>query len=102
MELTSRTCNICLDESTVESWMFVCPTCVGFVCGKCLGDFDPSGSIFGNEAYVKKTIKCPCCRQMNWDYHFRQIIRHTLGDDLAEYERDAPCHILFVSNQESY
>ena len=97
-----RICNICLDESIVDKGLFVCPTCVGFVCRDCIPAFDPMWSPYGDEEYVKKTIKCPCCRQMNWRYHFSFIILHTMEGDLSSYETDIPCHILFVSNQESY
>ena len=84
--------------------MFVCLTCEGgFICKGCIAKFDPSGSIFGNKAYVKKTIKCPCCRQLNWRYHFNQIIQTTLGYDLGDIvlNEDTPCLTLFVSNQDN-
>jgi len=30
---------------------------------------------------VAKAIKCPCCRVLNWNYHYNQIVLTSLGYD---------------------
>lgn len=78
-------CVICLEPNDNKNKasspaIFKCYTCNdGFVCNNCIGKFDPAGSIFLDKlSQVKKTIKCPCCRTPNWNYHYNQIIRITL------------------------
>jgi hypothetical protein len=62
-------------------------------------EFDPRGSAFISDTEdLKKTIKCPCCRQLNWKYQFNQIISITLGWDKLEGERDSPVAMLYVRN----
>ena len=80
-------CVICLEQQDLKfkassPAVFKCYTCSdGFVCNNCIGKFDPCGSIFLDTLHqVKKTIKCPCCRTLNWNYHYNQIIRITLEE----------------------
>jgi hypothetical protein len=90
-------------EADHVSHAYVCSTCEsGYVCKGCIGKFDPYGSAFQNMKYVKKTIKCPCCRQLNWKYQFNQIIKTTLGYDMFDYEQDKPALMLYVNNNENY
>ena len=102
--MTEQTCCICMEESKAikhVAYMFVCPTCEsGFVCNKCINGFDPMGSIFGKMWYIKKTIKCPCCRQLNWKQHYNQIVQVTLNNDLLDYEDDDynPAIKLYLKN----
>ena len=94
-----RTCNICMGEQPTELTAYVCTTCEsGFVCTGCIPRFDPSGSIFEDTKYVKKTIKCPCCRQLNWKYHFNQIIQTSLGYDMFAYCTDNLAHMVYINN----
>ena len=85
-------CVVCLNELE-NSWIdinganhFKCFTCEsGYVCTNCLPEFDPRGSIFCDDLdEVRETIKCPCCRQENWKYHFNQIIQITLEYDAMD------------------
>jgi hypothetical protein len=78
-------CVICLEQNdnkykSSSPAVFNCYTCSeGFVCRKCIKQFDPRGSILLDTLHqVKKIIKCPCCRTLNWNYHFNQIIQITL------------------------
>ena len=101
--MAERNCNICLNDSSEKasaSWAYVCPTCEsGYVCRECIPEFDPRGSAFIDDTEdLKKTIKCPCCRQLNWKYQFNQIVKITLGNDLFDYEPDSPVAMLYVRN----
>ena len=92
-----------MEESTAikdKSCMYVCHTCEGgFICNGCIGVFDPCGSVFQDTlTNVKKTIKCPCCRQSNWNYHYNQIVKITLSNDLFEYCTDIPVIELYIKN----
>ena len=96
-----RTCNICMEdhEAKHEPATYMCNTCQGgYVCKGCIGVFDPYGSAWQKMPYVKKTIKCPCCRQLNWKYQFSQIIWTTLEHDCVDYESDCPAIVLYVKN----
>jgi len=79
-------CVICLDDKKLEKYNSVhyykCYTCNdGFVCEKCIPDFDPCCSYtLGDLKSVRDTIKCPCCRQENWNYHYNLIIQLSLDE----------------------
>ena len=101
--MAKRTCNICMDDSSelnYASWAYVCTTCEsGYVCRECIPEFDPRGSVFLNtKKKVEKTIKCPCCRQLNWKYQFNQIIQISFKHDLFDYEPDSPVAMLYIRN----
>jgi len=97
-------CVICLENNNNKfkpssPAVFKCYTCnEGFVCDGCMWKFDPTGSMFLEKlSYVKKTIKCPCCRTLNWNYHYNQIVQITLGD-MDCLPENAACD-LFVKNR---
>lgn len=100
-------CCVCLDEEDTDCCSYQCVTCNdGFVCWGCMGKKDPHGSIFvcesnGGIEYMENAIRCPCCRSLNWKYHFNQIISVTFGMDLADYDDDnyPPAIKLYVKNQ---
>jgi hypothetical protein len=64
---------------------------------------DPHGSIFEKREYIENAIKCPCCRNLNWKYHFDQIIRVTLDYDMPDNSEDLtePALILYCKNKEA-
>ena len=89
---THLRCNICLNEEN-NCWLdvnganiFKCFTCEsGYVCNDCIPEFDPQGSIFCSDLDdVRNTIKCPCCRVENWNYHYNQLIHITLEYDAMD------------------
>ncbi len=86
--IPSITCVICLETTTNVNKAccsaIKCYTCAdGFVCNTCIPEIDPSGSIFLNDLdEVADAIKCPCCRTLNWNYHYNQIVRISLDYDL--------------------
>lgn len=97
-------CVICFEQNdlkfkTSSPAVFKCYTCNdGFVCNSCIADFDPYGSIFLKKiGQVKKTIKCPCCRTLNWNYHFNQIIQITL-EEPDEHPKNA-VSIIVIRNK---
>lgn len=102
-------CNICLTEYSEINKSCVsnikCYTCnEGFVCNNCISDVDPCGSIFSRHLrYIKRAIRCPCCRTLNWNYHFNQIIKIALGSDVEEdsYNPDYnnPALKVFIKNR---
>lgn len=100
----AKLCCVCLElDEIMFSPSFTCGTCdSGYMCFDCINDIDPCGSIFEDcRKCVERVIKCPCCRSLNWKYHFSQIIRITLGMDLMDYdnERYPPALVLYVKNQ---
>ena len=88
--IPSINCVICLETTTNVNKAccsaIKCYTCAdGFVCNDCIPEIDPSGSIFLDDPDdVADAIKCPCCRTLNWNYHYNQIVRITLGYDLDD------------------
>ena len=101
--MAERTCNICFNESYQSRLTYVCYTCKdGFVCEDCVTYFDPFGTAFEGERYVKRTIKCPCCRQLNWKYHFSQIITVTLGGAVfdTDFFNHIPAVMIYINNSE--
>jgi hypothetical protein len=94
-------CVICLEQNDNKfnpscPAVFKCYTCnEGFVCNNCIHKFDTYGSIFeGTLEEVKKVIKCPCCRTLNWNYHFNMIIQITFDLDentLDELPKNGLC-----------
>ena len=86
-------CSICLDANTNVKknacHTIKCYTCSdGFICSTCIGRVDPSGSIYKETLKdVEKAIKCPCCRTLNWNYHYNQIVGIVLAHELY-YEWD--------------
>jgi len=74
------TCNICLETKTEirkdRNGGIKCYTCQeGFVCDKCMCVLDPEGTLFSKDIdYIHKVIKCACCRTLNWNYHYNQIM----------------------------
>jgi len=93
-------------EADHVQYAYVCTTCEsGYVCKKCIWKFDPCGSAFEKDMEdVKDIIKCPCCRQLNWKYHFNQIIQTTLYYDLTHYDdkHHIPALKLYYHNHENY
>ena len=85
--MANRSCNICLEEKEIVISKYrciaeiVCHTCQsGYVCKNCIPNVDPRGSIFlRTKRQVANAIKCPCCRVLNWNYHYNQIVLTTLG-----------------------
>ena len=77
---------------------FKCVSCEsGFVCDRCINNFDPSGSIYISDYNeVKQIIKCPCCKIVNWKYHYNQIMKISLGCDMFESETDNESHKYFI------
>ena len=78
-----------------------CYTCAdGFVCNDCIPEIDPEGSIFCNsEEDVIRAIKCPCCRNLNWNYHYNQIVGIELGYNLYDLGSETnPALELFFKN----
>lgn len=76
-------CCICLMEQQGKYIQnpnnhYRCPTCVdGLVCSVCLPDFDPTGVVqlvFMDE--IIDTIRCPCCRALNWKYYYDCFVSH--------------------------
>jgi hypothetical protein len=63
-----------------------CPTCEeGLVCTTCIRDFDPTGVcylVFKDE--IIDTIRCPCCRTLNWTYYYDCFVSHFQYE--TEYE----------------
>nr|WPF46707.1 MAG: hypothetical protein [Lake Baikal virophage 10] len=99
-------CVICLepnDNKRKQSSpaIFKCYTCNdGFVCNNCIPNFDPCGSIFLDKlSQVKKTIKCPCCRTLNWNYHYNQIVGITIAEMDCLPENDA-CDLMIKNRYE--
>ena len=84
--MTEMKCVVCFDDDVILKKhsvnCFKCYTCNdGFVCIQCIPDFDPyMSSTLGDLKSVRDTIKCPCCRQENWNYHYNQIILVSLGE----------------------
>lgn len=88
--ISSINCVICLETYTNVkkncASAIKCYTCAdGFVCNHCIPSIDPSGSIFLDYPdEVADAIKCPCCRTLNWNYHYNQIIGITMDYDLDD------------------
>ncbi len=85
-------CNICLDTHTKvrksSPGSIKCYTCAdGFVCRACIQYIDPGGSIYEgyDYEYVQQAIRCACCRTLNWNYHYNQIVQIMLDYDLEQY-----------------
>jgi len=102
-------CCICLEDKKMNNINAVsnykCYTCNdGFVCNSCIPDFDPYCSYtLGDLNSVRETIKCPCCRQENWNYHFNQIIQLSL-DEIFEndmYDDNAVIKIFYKNYAEA-
>ena len=100
-------CVICLEQNNNKykkssPAVFKCYTCnEGFVCNKCLPCVDKSGSIFlGTLREVKKVIKCPCCRTLNWNYHYNQVVQITLEGEDSLPENDA-CDLMIKNKYEN-
>ena len=73
------TCCVCLEEN--KSY-FNCLTCEsGKICVNCYSEIDENGIGFlDDNEDIKKIIKCPCCRSLNWKFAFKQIILTTFAD----------------------
>jgi hypothetical protein len=84
-------CVICLSEETEKQTLaspavFRCYTCnEGYVCKSCIWKFDECGSIFiDDKKEIEEIIKCPCCRTLNWKYHYNQFVNIILEYDLYD------------------
>ena len=103
-KMNTYTCSICYTEETVKKTIAErkkCDTCIeGYICVDCIPHIDPVGSIFlPTRRKVEKAIRCPCCRTLNWKYHYSQILDTTLGYDLEMYEEyDNPATRIYIKN----
>jgi len=98
-------CCICLE--TFENFKYDCSTCSdGKICYDCMLAKDPNLSLLHySREELEDAIKCPCCRQLNWKYHFTDIITITLNEELECGETFKqgffvyPSHKIFLLNR---
>lgn len=101
-------CCICLETFEIEKdcSTYECSTCSdGKICLDCMIKKDPNLSTFcDSRKQLEDAIKCPCCRQLNWKYHYRHIMLTTLGQDMESgdtFKRGVwvyPSHKIFLIN----
>jgi hypothetical protein len=64
---------------------YECPTCnEGKICEDCMFEKDPVAFDCSckKRREIEHGIKCPCCRQLNWRYHYSEIIMRSFEDEL--------------------
>ena len=107
--ITEIDCCICMEKSTdiIKSGCSVikCYTCdEGFICNDCIPKIDPHGSIYlSKRRALEKAIRCPCCRTLNWNYHYNQLIgiilEVELPDNEEEYTDNKALQVFFKNRQ---
>ena len=85
-------CSICMEKTKNirknNCHVIKCYTCEeGFICNDCIPKVDPHGSIFlSKRKQLEKAIRCPCCRTLNWNYQYNQLIGIIIAEDMCANE----------------
>ena len=74
-------CCVCL-EMYDRKIIFNCDTCLdGKICEECMIKIDKNLACFEDDKdEVKKSIKCPCCRTLNWKYCYNTFVWYYVND----------------------
>ena len=69
-------CCICLDSIEECNIRFCCFECKsGYICLECIVFYDPCFSPnINDKKELLKILSCPVCRQVNWLYHYINIV----------------------------
>jgi hypothetical protein len=94
-------CCICLNH--INDVRFTCSCCKsGFICYNCIIEVDPKFSpCIKDYSELIKCLKCPICRTINWNYHYRNIISD-MFESIANTFNKPVYRIIFPDMDDDY